>query len=72
MTDNTIDVAAVHAAMFERHRVNSINIMDAVFVRDGKVLEVPQAERSEFKFTGLANVDFVASNVTLRESRRCE
>ena len=67
MVDNTIDVNDVLDAMIERRRVNSINIMDAVFVRDGKVLEVTQAERSDYKFTGLGIVDFVATNVTLRK-----
>ena len=53
--------------MIERSRVNSINIMDAVFMRDGKVLEVTQTERDEWKFTGLGITDFVRVNFDLME-----
>ena len=67
MTENTIDVDAVHDAMIERRRINSINIMGAVFVRDGKVLEVTQTERDEWKFTGLNITDFVDKHFDLRE-----
>ncbi len=61
MTDNTIDVDAVLAAMIERKRVNSIDIMDAVFVRDGKVLKASYKARDSHRFTGLCTGDFVAS-----------
>ncbi len=67
MTDNRIDVDAVHDALIERRRVNSINIMDAVFMRGGEVLEVTQDARSEWKFTGLHIADFVDTHFTLRE-----
>ena len=67
MTDNTIDVDAVHDAQIERHRVNSIDIMEAVFVRDGKVLEVSRLERDYFRFTGLNNVFFVSNYFGGRE-----
>ena len=59
MAENTIDVDAVVDAMIERRRINSINLMDAVFVRGDKVLEVTQAERDKWKFTGLSITDFV-------------
>ena len=71
MTDNPIDVDAVHDALIERRRVNSIDILEAVFVRDGKVLNITHAQRQEFRFTGLANVNFVASNFDLGEAKRC-
>lgn len=67
MTDNTIDVDAVLDAMIERRRINSINIMDAVFVRGDKVLEVTQAERDKWKFTGLGITDFVDCRIQRRE-----
>ncbi len=69
MTDNTIDVDAVLDAMIERRRINSINIMDAVFVRGGKVLEVTRAERDKWKFTGLGITDFLVT-VDCRIQRR--
>ena len=67
MTDNTIDVDAVHDALIVRRRVNSINVMDAVFVRDGKVLEVTAERRNEWKFTGLHIIDFVDAHFTHKE-----
>ena len=67
MTDNTIDVDAVHDAIKERRRINSINIMDAVFMRGDKVLEVTKDERGEWKFTGLLTTDFVDGHFNRRE-----
>ncbi len=63
MTKKTIDVDAVIDAMIERGRVNSINIMEAVFVRGDKVLKVTKAERDEWKFTGLSISDFVYTHL---------
>ncbi len=67
MTDNTINVNAVHDAWSERRRVNSIDIMEAVFVRDGKILKVTRAERESFRFTGLGNESFVVQNIPYKE-----
>ncbi len=67
MTDNTIDVDAVHDAMIERRRINSINLMEAVFVRGDKVFHVADAERAEWKFTGLNITDFVDCRIKQRE-----
>ena len=67
MTENTIDIDAVYDVMIERRRINSINIMDAVFVRGDEVFHVAQAERSKWKFTGLSITDFVDTHLDLKE-----
>ena len=63
MDKNRIDVDAVLDALTERRRVNSIDIMEAVFMRDGKVLEVTHSARDDFRFTGLCNTDFVGTHI---------
>ena len=61
MADNMIDVDVVLDAFRKRQQVNSINIMDVVFMREGNILEVPWARRAKFRFTGLSIDYFVRS-----------
>ena len=59
MTDNTIDVDAVIRHLAALRVINAIDFMDAVFMRDGKVLEVSHAYRDDFRFTGLSNSYYI-------------
>lgn len=43
----------------ERRRLNRINIMDAVFTKNGKEIKVSHKQREEWQFTGLNTTDFV-------------
>ncbi len=64
MTEKTIDVDAVIAATLKRERINSIDIMDAVFMRGDKVLEVTQEVRDNWKSIGLHVTDFTYAYFT--------
>jgi len=60
--DNIIDLDEVEYIQSRRRRINSISVLDAVFMKDGTVIRVPNREREEFKYTGLSNIDFISSD----------
>ena len=47
----------------ERRRLNRINIMDAVFTKNGKEIKISYKQREEWKYTGLGTTNFVMSEL---------
>jgi hypothetical protein len=54
-----VDVDEVMRLITRRREINSIPIMDAIFVRDGRPVEISSEIRDEHRFTGLSLCDFV-------------
>lgn len=57
-----IDLDEVVEIAQKRSRINDIDILDAVFVRNGVVIDVDTKTREDFKFTGLCTIEFVLSD----------
>ncbi len=58
-TGDIIDLDEADYIQDRRRRINGVKIMDAVFLRGGKIIAVPDMVRTEFRFTGLSTIDFV-------------
>lgn len=45
----------------ELREINRLELSEIVWLKDGKVLDIPQKIIDDFKFIGLGNVDFITS-----------
>lgn len=56
--NNVIDLTEVEMLLKRRAAINSIDVRDAVLVRNNKVVEVDKETREGWRFTGLNTIDF--------------
>jgi uncharacterized membrane protein YvbJ len=56
-----VNVEDVKAALQERKRINSPDIRDLEFYKDGKRVQVPEEVIEWFASIGLNNIDFIES-----------
>ena len=66
---NVIDLAEAISVVQKRARINSVNIMDAVFMQNGKKIKVSKMVREHWKFTGLDTIDFIMDRLYSRQGK---
>jgi hypothetical protein len=54
-----VDFEEVQRLLERRREINRLNFSDIEWFKDGQRIEVPANVQEEFRFTGLANTDFV-------------
>lgn len=57
-----VDVEDIQDILRRRAAFNHLDLNDIDFYEDGKKLEIPNSLINHFHFTGLANIDFIASD----------
>lgn len=56
---NVIDLVEAENLIKRRREINKINVMEAIFTRNGEEIEVSKEKREHWRFTGLNTIDFV-------------
>jgi len=60
---NVVVVEDVMKALKERRRINRIPLKDIIIYEGGKEVEILEWVKEHFEFTGLNNIDFIASGM---------
>lgn len=61
MSDVIIDLEEIDYIQSRRLRINRMDLGEAIFMRNGIIIDVPKSKREDFEFTGLNNIDFYTS-----------
>jgi hypothetical protein len=64
-----ISVEWIRLLQESRAIINSFDLHNIEFTENGKVIDIPKRVIDDFKFTGLSNIDFIATDCYKEESK---